>query len=125
MKNLKCCAISIILVFFVFFLFFSCINEIIIVGKWELVESSIGKNMSIIKMEYFRDGTAIGESNMMGLGNIAESFKWRIENNRLFLISPSGDTQIYNIIELTNSSLIYEGNISILGNIRFQYKKTR
>jgi len=96
-----------------------------LVGQWYTMESNVAKDLLFEKMEFLNDGSGLAESsNIRGIGHYAESFTWRIDSDgRLIHMTPIGIAQIYYIIEISNSTLILEGNVTGIGYMRTTYSK--
>ena len=104
----------------------------LLIGQWELVESNMDMgilsslDMEILSanMEYFNDGTGLSEANVKNMGQVAESFTWKIDSEGR-LITIAKDTQIYTIVEISKSTLVVEGNVPPFGYIREKYSKRK
>jgi len=92
----------------------------LLVKRWITTESNVDRDLISEKMEFFGDGTGVMESsNIRGIGVWAESFTWKIgSDGRLIVVSPNGVTQIYEIVEISKSKLILNGNAPKVGNVR-------
>jgi hypothetical protein len=96
----------------------------LILGQWELVESNIARDLIFERLDFMDNGTVLMESrNIRGIGPYAETHNWRIDNDGRLIYSMLGITQIYSIVELTRSTLIYEGSVAGFGFIRVKFSK--
>jgi len=91
-----------------------------LVGRWELSEVNISRDLVANHLEFFDDGTGI-----MSLGVWSEGFTWRIDDGRLIFTSPVGMVQIFSIVELSRTTLTYEGVAPMFGNIRATFTRHR
>jgi len=73
-----------------------------LVGRWELSEVNVSRDLVANHLEFFDDGTGI-----MLLGVWSEGFIWRIDDGRLIITSPVGMAQIFSIVELSRTTLTY------------------
>ncbi len=97
----------------------------LLIGKWELVESNMGIKIISDNMEYFKDGTGLSETNIEILGLVAVSFTWKIDSEGRLITIAEGTTQILNIVEISETTLVLEGNVPLYGNIREKYSKLK
>jgi len=98
----------------------------LILGRWELVESNIARDLIFERLDIRNNGTLLGESrNIRGIGQYSETQNWRIDNNGRFIVSLLGITVIYTILELSSTILRYEGNVPGIGYIRVRYSRVR
>jgi uncharacterized protein (TIGR02145 family) len=93
-----------------------------LVGQWDIVESTVARDLIADRIEFLGDGTGMMEaSSAIGIG---ESFTWRVDTDgRLIITSPIGIVQIHSIVEISKSTLIMAGNIPSIGNIRTTYSR--
>jgi len=96
------------------------IKESNLIGRWELSEVNVSRDLVANHLEFFDDRTGI-----MSLGAWSEGFTWRIDDGRLIFTSPVGMVQFFSIVELSRTTLTYEGVAPMLGNIRATFTRRR
>jgi len=91
-------------------------------GQWALASSNLPLDLISEKIEFLNDGTALLESsNIRGIGPFAQTVNWRIDDNGRLILTVQDTTQIYTIVELSRTTLIYEGSVPGFGNVRAKY----
>ena len=100
-------------------------SEASLVGLWETTESNIDMDLLAETMELFDDGTGTMEAEYTaGLGPWFEAFSWRTDaSGSLIIVSQTGITHIYNVAQLTETTLILEGDIPGFGYVRTIYTR--
>jgi len=76
-----------------------------LVGRWELSEVNVSRDLVANHLDFFDDRTGI-----MSLGAWSEGFTWRIDDGRLIITSPVGMAQIFSIVELSRTTPTYGGS---------------
>jgi len=100
--------------------------ELTLVGRWELLDVNVSRNLVANYLEFFGDSAGLLETgNIPGVGRRSESFTWRVDGGRLIITSPMGVAQILSITELSRTTLSYEVNSPPLGNIRATFIRSR
>lgn len=99
-------------------------SENVLLGQWELVEINVARDLVAERMEFLNDGTVLVESShIRGVGPWAETMTWRIDSDGRLIVTSHGITQIYTIVELSRSTLIYQGNVAGIGNIMAEFSR--
>ncbi|MDR0331510.1 MAG: fibrobacter succinogenes major paralogous domain-containing protein [Chitinispirillales bacterium] len=101
-------------------------SKSLLIGQWWLTESNVDAELFPERDEYYKDGTGLSESEYMrGIGGAwAQGFEWKIDRDgRLIVMSAEGVAQIYYITEISKSTLVLEGALPKLGNVRIAYSR--
>ena len=83
-----------------------------LVGNWELAEANMDVSLFMQNMEFFDGGSGVG-----WLGTYSENFEWSISTDgKLVVVQGEGTFSFgYTVLELNNSTLSYEGDLSGYG----------
>ena len=93
-----------------------------LIGQWFIQESNVKKYLFPERMDIFDDEVGVSVSNNLMRGRGVDIVKWRIEGDgQLIIIPPNEAASIYSIVEITDSTLVLERYLPVLGHARTTY----